>query len=210
MRTYKGYNATVEFDEQANVLFGTVSGLRDVVTFEATSVGSIEAEFHRSVDDYLAMCNERGERAERAYSGRFILRVGPALHRELALAAEASGVSLNAHVIALLSPAPATGGTTPDVAKLIDSLRRMKRNEMAPLTISERQTLGTVIELLSRGAPVRAMGEGTDTEAALQEAFCDGVAYAANTMSDSLDDAKQEARSRYTARSTPPSPPVTE
>lgn len=93
---YKGYTARVEFDQDARVLFGEVEGLRDVVTFEATDVKDLEREFHASVDDYLAMCAERGEEPEKPYSGKFLVRLDPTLHRELAMAAARTGRSLNA------------------------------------------------------------------------------------------------------------------
>ena len=93
---YKGYSARVEFDQDARVLFGEVEGLRDVVSFEASDVKDLEREFHASVDDYLAMCAERGEEPEKPYSGKFVVRVDPVLHREVAIAAGRSGKSLNA------------------------------------------------------------------------------------------------------------------
>jgi len=41
---------------------------------------------------------------ERVYSGKFNLRVGERLHRNLALAAAEQGLSLNAYVVRLLTP----------------------------------------------------------------------------------------------------------
>ena len=42
--------------------------------------------------------------AERTYSGKFNLRVGERLHRQLAQAAAEQGLSLNAYVVRLLTP----------------------------------------------------------------------------------------------------------
>jgi predicted HicB family RNase H-like nuclease len=99
---YKGYTARVEFDEHAGVLFGEVEGLRDVITFEATNVDDLISAFHDSVDDYLAMCAERGEDPERPYSGKFLVRVDPRLHREVSMAAARTGKSLNQFTTDLL------------------------------------------------------------------------------------------------------------
>ena len=93
---YRGYTARVTFDEEAGVLFGEVEGLRDVVTFEATNVDDLAVAFRDSVDDYLAMCAERGEAPEKPYSGKFLVRIDPRLHRDIAMAAARSGKSLNA------------------------------------------------------------------------------------------------------------------
>jgi len=99
---YKGYTARVDFDQDAGILFGEVEGLRDVVTFEATDVRDLEKAFRESVDDYLAMCAQRGEDPEKPYSGKFIVRVDPRVHRDIATAAARAGKSLNAFTGELL------------------------------------------------------------------------------------------------------------
>ena len=93
---YKGYTGVVELDEESAVLFGRVIGLRDVITFQGSSVTEVIQAFHDSVNDYLEFCATRGESPEKPYSGQFILHVDPRLHRAMAHAAEAQGSSLNA------------------------------------------------------------------------------------------------------------------
>ena len=93
---YRGYTGVVELDEDSRVLFGHVIGLRDVITFQGGSVAEVIQAFHDSVDDYLEFCAARGESPERPYSGQFVLRVDPQLHRAMAHAAEAQDTSLNA------------------------------------------------------------------------------------------------------------------
>ena len=95
---YKGYTGIVELNDDSSGFFGRVTGLRDVITFQGTSIAEITEAFHDSVDDYLEFCAERGESPEKPYSGHFVLRVAPDLHRELAHAAEAMDTSLNALV----------------------------------------------------------------------------------------------------------------
>ena len=99
---YKGYSARVVFDEDAGVLFGEVDGLRDVVTFEATNTRHLAVAFRESVDDYLAMCAKRGEEPERPYSGKFLVRTDPGVHRDLAMGAARAGKSLNAYTSEVL------------------------------------------------------------------------------------------------------------
>ena len=100
---YKGYTGQVEFDEDSGILFGRVIGLRDVITFEADSGAEVTQAFQDSVDDYLAFCAERGESPERPYSGQFVLRVDPQLHRELVNTAQANNTSLNALIEGILT-----------------------------------------------------------------------------------------------------------
>jgi predicted HicB family RNase H-like nuclease len=96
MIKYKGYAGVVELDEESEVFFGRVIGLRDVITFQGSSVAEVIQAFHGSVDDYLEFCAERGESPEKPYSGQFVLRVDPRLHGAMARAAEAQSTSLNA------------------------------------------------------------------------------------------------------------------
>lgn len=93
---YRGYRARVEFDQDAAILHGEVEGLRDVITFEAEDVRDLEAAFREAVDDYLIQCADDGVEPEKPYSGKFLLRVDPGMHREIALAAARAGRSLNA------------------------------------------------------------------------------------------------------------------
>jgi len=92
---YKGYTGVVEFDGESGFLFGHVIGLRDGITFQGEAVAEVIQAFHDSVDDYLEFCAERGEGPEKPYSGQFVLRIDPQLHRIMSHAAEERGTSLN-------------------------------------------------------------------------------------------------------------------
>lgn len=98
MMEYKGYKALVELDDESGLLHGEVLNLRDVVTFEAESVAELREAFQDSVDDYIEFCRERGEEPEKPFSGRFVVRVDPALHRSIATKAQLENKSLNAWV----------------------------------------------------------------------------------------------------------------
>ena len=95
MMRYKGYIGRVEYDETAKLFHGEVIGLKDVITFQGTTVNEIEKAFKDSVDDYLVWCKQRGEQPEKAYSGNVRLRMNPDLHAHLALEAAQRGISLN-------------------------------------------------------------------------------------------------------------------
>ena len=93
MLEYKGYIGTIEAED--GVFLGRVAGLRDVITFEGTTFAEVERAFRDSIDDYLAFCAQRGEPADRPYSGRIPLRVSPDTHRRAAMRAQSEGLSLN-------------------------------------------------------------------------------------------------------------------
>ena len=98
MMEYKGYLAKVEFDDKDNIFHGEIINLRDVITFEGETVEELLKAFHDSVEDYLEFCAKRGEDPEKPYSGKFIVRVDPALHKTIAIQAKKTGKSLNAWV----------------------------------------------------------------------------------------------------------------
>ena len=104
MIEYKGYAAAIEFDDSVGRLHGRVvnSGPYPIATFEATDVDGIRTEFHRSVDEYLASCEEDGVEPRRPFSGKLNLRLGSDLHQRVALSAEESGVSLNSWIVKAL------------------------------------------------------------------------------------------------------------
>jgi predicted HicB family RNase H-like nuclease len=103
--TYKGYEGLVEYDEEAELFHGEVMNLRDVITFQGRSVDELKKALEESVEDYLAFCKERGEAPEKPYSGQFVVRVEPPLHRAVVTAAKRAGVSLNKWVAATLERA---------------------------------------------------------------------------------------------------------
>jgi predicted HicB family RNase H-like nuclease len=100
---YKGYEAVVAFDADANIFHGEVINTRDVITFQGKSVAELKKALRDSVEDYLAFCKERGEEPDKPFSGNFIVRIRPDLHRELYTQAKKSGKSLNAFIEERLS-----------------------------------------------------------------------------------------------------------
>ena len=105
MMEYKGYIGVVEYDADDHVLHGTVLGLKDVITFEGASVKDVERAFRESIDDYLAWCAEQHEEPDRPFSGKFVVRLAPDVHRAIAAAAARDHQSLNAWAAAQLARA---------------------------------------------------------------------------------------------------------
>jgi predicted HicB family RNase H-like nuclease len=92
---YKGYLGKVEFDDEAQVFHGEVINVRDVITFEGTSVEELQRAFEESVDDYLDFCSERNEEPDKTFSGKFIVRVDPDLHRDIYVLSRTEDKSMN-------------------------------------------------------------------------------------------------------------------
>ena len=124
---YKGYEAIVDFDEADRVLHGRTLGTRDVISFEADSAHEIERAFHEAVDDYIEQCAETGREPDRSFSGRLILRMEPALHRDVYLEAAREGTSLNAWIVESLASMVAER-RNPEAAAMPRQLRTRARS----------------------------------------------------------------------------------
>ncbi len=105
MMEYKGYFGKIEFDASADIFHGEVINLRDVITFEGETVAELKQAFQDSVDDYLDFCAKRGEDPEKPYSGKFVVRVAPELHKHITIEARKAGKSLNGWVSDAISKA---------------------------------------------------------------------------------------------------------
>lgn len=95
MLEHKGYLGQFSYDDGDDALHGTVLNLRDVIHFQGRSIDELRQSFRDSVDDYLAWCVEEGKVPDKPYSGKFIVRMDPALHRRASMQAQHMGKSLN-------------------------------------------------------------------------------------------------------------------
>lgn len=92
---YKGYQGTIEPSFEDGVLHGKILHIVDLVTYEAETIPGLEQAFRDSVDEYLEFCAEEGVSPDKPFSGTFNVRLGPDLHRQLALAASREGMKIN-------------------------------------------------------------------------------------------------------------------
>ncbi|HYW11771.1 MAG TPA: type II toxin-antitoxin system HicB family antitoxin [Longimicrobium sp.] len=97
--TYRGYTGSVEYDAGDRILHGRVIGITDIVSFEGTTVEELEADFRAGIDSYLQGCAERGVEAQRPYSGRFVIRLSPEVHRDASIAARLARTSMNSWIV---------------------------------------------------------------------------------------------------------------
>ncbi len=95
---YKNYNGTVEYSKEDGCLFGKVTGIKSLLSYEGDSVRDLEKDFQNVIDEYLRDCEEKGIEPEQPYKGTFNVRISPELHRIVAVYAMEHGKSLNAVV----------------------------------------------------------------------------------------------------------------
>lgn len=92
---YKGYLGKIELDEGDGVFHGEVLNTKDVITFRGRTVDEVTTAFKDSIDDYLEFCKEIGEEPDKPFSGKFIVRLDPELHRKIWMQANLDNTSLN-------------------------------------------------------------------------------------------------------------------
>jgi len=77
----------------------------ELTVLSGNHLKEIRQVFQDSVDDYLEFCAKRGENPEKPYSGKFVVRVEPELHKKVTIEAHKAGKSLNVWVNDALSKA---------------------------------------------------------------------------------------------------------
>lgn len=92
---YKGYHGSVDFDLNAQLLYGKILHINDLVTYEAETINELTIEFKAAVDDYLDTCKELNKSPDKACSGSFNVRTTAEIHKKLSLIASAKGENLN-------------------------------------------------------------------------------------------------------------------
>ena len=95
MMTVDGYRAKIEYDAELDLFKGEVLGLNGGADFFGKNPKELRAEFRKSLQVFLDVCEQRGIEPRRNYSGKFNLRIPPDLHEKLAIVAQAEGASIN-------------------------------------------------------------------------------------------------------------------
>ena len=99
---HKGYHGRAEYDAGDDLFHGELLGIRSVITFVGKTPRELQKAFQESVNDYLDWCRRRGKEPNKPFSGTFLVRTTPELHRRLSSLAEAHGKSLNALAVECL------------------------------------------------------------------------------------------------------------
>ena len=65
---YKGYEATIEYDEEDRLFVGRVINLKDIIVFDETSKDKLEQSFHHVIDQYLEDCKALNKQPDKPFS----------------------------------------------------------------------------------------------------------------------------------------------
>jgi predicted HicB family RNase H-like nuclease len=120
MKPSDRYLKIVEWSDEDGCYVGTCPGLM-LGGVHGDDEARVYAELCRTVKEWIAIHEQDGTplppaTAGKDYSGKFVVRVGKELHRELAIHALRDGVSLNAYCAKVLREGRAPYGTPPTPA----------------------------------------------------------------------------------------------
>jgi len=93
--TINGYQAVIAFDPDIQMFRGEFVGLNGGADFYAADVEGLKHEGEISLRVFLEACERHGIEPHKHFSGKFSLRVDPAIHEAATIAAAAHGQSLN-------------------------------------------------------------------------------------------------------------------
>lgn len=103
--TIDGHQAVISFDPDLGMFRGEFVTLNGSADFYASDIVGLKREARISLNTFLDLCREKGIEPHKRFSGKFVLRVSPDTHEAAALAAQASGKSLNQWVGMLIDQA---------------------------------------------------------------------------------------------------------
>ena len=100
MMKYKGYIATVEYDDSVDLFHGEVINAAPypIVTFEASDVEGLKREFQISIEEYFAVCEEYEIDPQPPASRELSLILDSELHRRVANAAASDEMSIDSWI----------------------------------------------------------------------------------------------------------------
>ncbi|WP_337039992.1 type II toxin-antitoxin system HicB family antitoxin [Serratia marcescens] len=90
-----GHTAVINFDPEIEMFRGEFVGLNGGADFYAYSVDELKKEGAISLVVFLDECQKDGIEPYKSYSGKVTTRLSPERHQALAIAAQATGQSIN-------------------------------------------------------------------------------------------------------------------
>jgi len=102
MLSYKGFLGGADYDDEAEVFYGTLLNANVIMSFRGASVKELKSSFRNVVDTYLEDCERDGIEPEKPFSGKITVRISPVLHRRIAIKAATQKESMNQYLEELI------------------------------------------------------------------------------------------------------------
>lgn len=89
------YEAVISFDPDISMFRGEFVGLNGGADFYADSIAKLRKEGEVSLKVFLDFAKEKNIEPKKRFSGQFVLRLKPEVHKKYALLAKSKNMSLN-------------------------------------------------------------------------------------------------------------------
>ena len=89
------YEAVISYDPEISMFRGEFVGLNGGADFYADSIRKLRKEGKTSLKVFLDFAKEKKIAPKKRFSGQFVLRLKPEIHRRYAVMAKANNLSLN-------------------------------------------------------------------------------------------------------------------
>ncbi len=89
------YEAVISFDPEISMFRGEFIGLNGGADFYADSIQKLRKEGEISLKVFLDFAKEKNITPKKRFSGQFVLRLNPEIHKKYALLAKSNNLSLN-------------------------------------------------------------------------------------------------------------------
>lgn len=93
-----GYKAVIAYDPEIEMFRGEFVGLNGAADFYAADLEGLKREGKTSLEVFLEVCAEKGI-SPKKQAGRFALRLDPETYQSVAIAASASGKSIDQFIV---------------------------------------------------------------------------------------------------------------
>ena len=80
---YYGYQGSIEYSVDDNILYGKVIGIRGLISYEGETIADLKSDFIDAIDDYLNTCKLEGIEPMKPFYGNFNVKISPELHKSL-------------------------------------------------------------------------------------------------------------------------------
>ena len=166
------YGMRVFWSDEDNAYVAVCTELPKVSAFGSTPALAV-AELQVAIAAALEVYGEEGwplpePRRQEAFSGQLRVRLPRSLHARLAEAAEAEGVSLNTHIVSLLSAGAGSTTTVQHVARDLRKKHRAPTGKSVAAVVEDRRCRASIDEGEESWVAAKTAGEQVKTERAAE------------------------------------------
>ena len=92
---YKDYLGTVEWHDDEGIFKGEVLLHRNCISYEGKTIEELRNNFHKSIDNYIEVCEKNNLKREIPFKGSFNVRISDELYKKVYEKSKKDNISIN-------------------------------------------------------------------------------------------------------------------